>query len=273
MSTDKEFLKNARPLAESLLDHATTAGASYGITDAKVVIAANDRVENSVEKGQVTKTVAGKTYNVSVTLFAGDRTLSFSKNTLDEQALKDAMTENMKVIHLVPENAGKRLLDPAKVFKGAEKDLDLFDKNPPTQAEMIDYAKEVERSAMAQEGVKASRSVSVTKSEDHLLILATNGLDIEESRTSYAAGAAVIAGNAREMQIGGEYSIARHFNDMAKPKELGMLAGQDAVSKLDSTLPKTGEMPIVLDQSAAESFFASVYSAISGSSLHRGIDS
>ncbi len=35
-------------------------------------------------------------------------------------------------------------------------------------------------------------------------------------------------------------------------------------------LPATGEMPIVLDNSAAESFFSSVYSAIGGTALYRG---
>ncbi len=73
---------------------------------------------------------------------------------------------------------------------------------------MIQYAKDVETAAMAQEGVKATRSVSITKSEDHLLILATNGLDIEESRTMYSAGASVIAAGKNEMQISGEYSMA-----------------------------------------------------------------
>ncbi len=270
MSTDKKFLEDARPLGELLLDYAVTAGAAYGITDARIVISAADRTENSIEKGQVTKTVAGKTYNVGVTLFAGDRTLSFSKNTLDETALQAAMLDNMKAIHLVPENKGKRLLEPAKVFKGVEKDLDLFDKTPPSTKEMIDYAKEVEVAAMAQPGVKATRSVSVTKSEDHLLILATNGLDIEESRTMYSAGASVIAAGNNEMQISGEYSMARHFNDMAKASVLGAQAGQNAISKLGAVLPATGEMPIVLDNSAAESFFSSVYSAIGGTALYRG---
>lgn len=270
MSTDKEFIKAARPLAEALLEYATAQGAAHGITDARIVISANDKIENSVEGGKVVKAVAGKTYNVGITLFAGDRTLSFSKNTLDEASLKAAMQENMQVIHLVPENKGKALLEKSKVFKGAEKDLDLYDKNPPTTAEMIDYAKEIEKAAMAQKGVKASRSVSVTRSEDHLLILATNGLDISESRTVYSAGASVVAQGTNEMQISGEYSLARHFNDMAKPQVLGKEAGQNAVSKLGAVLPATGDMPIVLDNNAAESFFGSVYSAISGTAIHRG---
>lgn len=269
-TSEQEFLSTAGPLADSLLDYARTAGQPYGITDARIVISGADKVENSVEKGEVTRAVAGKTYNVGITLYAGDRVLSLSKNTLDEKALKDAMLENMKVIHIVPENKAKRLLAADKVFTGAKKDLDLFDAHPPTTEELVQYAKDVEAAALAQPGVKTTRSVSVTKNENHVLIRATNGQDQHESRTIYSAGASVIAANGKEMQIDGERSIARHFNDMAKPKQLGKEAGLNAVSKLDSSLPDTGEMTIVLDNSAAEAFFSSVYSSINGTAIARG---
>ena len=270
MTAEQEFSAKYRPLAQGLLDHALEEGKKYGITDARISVSASDRIENSVEKGDVTKTVAGKTYNVGITLYAGDKIISFAKNTLDEKTLKAAMDENMKVIHLVPANAARRLLESAKVFKGEKNDLDMADSNPPTHAQLVQYAQDVEKAAMAQPGVKATRSVSISKSADHLLILASNGLDIEEHRTHYSAGASVIAADKNGMQISGESSSARHFNDMAKPDVLGAEAGQRAISKLSPTLPATGEMPIVLDHNAAESFFSSVYSAISGTALHRG---
>lgn len=270
MTTEKEFLATMKPFAQSLLDYAMTEGKNHGITDARIYVSASDRLENSVEKGQVTKTVSGKTYNVGITLYAGDRTVTLTKNTIDEQRLKDAMLENMKIISLVPANADKKMLEAEKVFKGAKQDLDLFDHNPPTTAQLIQYAKDVEKAAMAQEGVKATRSVSVTRVEDHFLIVASNGLEVNDSRTMYAAGASVIAADKSGMQISGESSMARHFSDMAKPDVLGAEAGQKAISKLGGILPATGDMPIVLDNSAAESFFSSVYSAIGGTALHRG---
>lgn len=267
--SEAEFLKDARPLAESLIDYAMS-GTAYGITDAKVFIAASDKQEYSIEKGEIARSVSGASYSVSITLYAGDRTLSFTRNTLDEKELQDAMLKNMKAIGVVPPNPNKRLLEEDKLFKGPEPDLDLFDKKPPTDADLIAYAKEVEAEAMAQKGVKGARSVSITRLDSHFLVLATNGLDRHESKTRYSAGAIVIAEDQNGMQNGGEGSTARHFNDMAKPKELGKMAGQDAVSKLSATLPVTGQMPIVLDNDAAEAFFSSVYDAIDGTALYRG---
>ncbi|MCE9508589.1 MAG: TldD/PmbA family protein [Alphaproteobacteria bacterium] len=269
-NAEKDFLKEARPLAQNLIAYARTAGAAYGITDARVSISVSERQENAVEKGEVSKSVSGLSSQVSVVLYAGDRVLSFAKNTLDETALCDAMMKNMQVIHLVPPNKDKRLLEAGKVYKGPQADFDLYDKNPPTQAQMIDYAKRVEAAALAQPGIKGTRAVSIVKGEGHSLTLATNGLDLCESSTRYTASANVIAEDKNGMQIDGDASVARHFSDMAAPEEVGKTAAKEALAKLSPALPATGAMPIVLSPDAAESFFSSVYSAIRGTAVHRG---
>src|SRR3990172_3830125 len=250
-NSEKDFLKEARPLAESLIAYAMTAGKPFGISDVKIAISAS-------------------TCQVSVTIYAGDRTLSFTRNTLDQSTLCAAVLQNMQVIHMVPENKDKRLLEANKVFKGPRADLDLHDKKQPEQKDLIAYIRQVEAAALAQPGVKGTRSVSITKSNSHFLILATNGLDRHESSTGYQASANVIAEDASGMQIDGDYSAARHFSDMSNPVELGKSAGQGAVKKLGGTLPLTGKMPIVLNHDAAESFFANVYAAIRGTHVHRG---
>lgn len=267
--TEAEFLKDARPLAENLIDYAMS-GKAYGITDAKVMISANDKQEISVEKGEIAKSVSGVSYSVTVTLFAGDRTLTFTRNTLDADDLREAMLKNMKAIGVVPPNPNKRLLEKEKVFKGDLADLDLSEKNPPSTEDLFAYAKKVEAAALAQPGVKGTRSVGITQQGSHFLVLATNGLDHHEGKTRYSASAGVVAEDANGMQIDGDSSTARHFNDMAKPDVLGRNSGLAAVSKLSPTLPKTGSMPIVLDNDAAEAFFSSVYSAIDGTALNRG---
>ena len=267
--TEAEFLKEARPLAENLVDYAKNSTA-YGITDAKVTISANDNHNISVENGGIAKSVSGVSYSVSVTLYAGDRTLSFSRNTMDAQELRDAMLKNMQVLSIVPPNPNKRLLEPEKVFKGSPADLDLFDKNPPTNEQLFEYAKEVEKAALAEKGVKGTRSVGVAATTSHMLVLATNGLDHHESRTRYSASASVVAEDASGMQIDGDGSVARHFNDMAKPAGLGKDSARAALSKLGAELPNTGTMPIVLSQDAAEDFFSHVYDAIDGTALNRG---
>ncbi len=265
-----DFLKAARPLAETLIAYAKSAGAAYGITDAKVSVSSSDRQENAVEKGEVVKSVSGASWNVSVVLYAGDRVMAFTCNTLDADTLKESMLRNMQVIHLVPPNKGKRLLETDKVFKGPSADFDLYDQNPPTAAQLIAYVKALEKAAMEVPGIKAARSVSLTAGKSHSLVLATNGLDRAESMTTYSAGASVVAEDQNGMEIDGDASFARHFADMVDPVALGKSAAQEALCKLSSTLPATGHVPVVLSPEAAADFFSSVLSAVSGTAVYRG---
>lgn len=268
--SQKDFIAEARPLAEDIIAYAMTAGKQYGITDAQVSIATNDKQTNSVENGNVTSVSSGKSFGIGVSLFAGDKVLSFSKNNLDKKAILEAVEENMKVISMVPENPSARLLESSLVHKGALPDLDLYDAQRPDQDTMIDYAKKAEAAAMAEPGIKATRSASITANDIHAFTLATNGHDFYERGTSYqAAVQAVAADQDGNMQIDYDYSIACHFSDMADPARLGVNAARNAKGKLNATFPQTGEMTIVLSPAAASSFFSLVYAAIDGSSVYK----
>ena len=267
---EKEFLDMARPLAEALIDYAQTAGKKFGITDARVTVSATDSQKNAVENGQVSQVISGLKGRVAVTLFAGDRKLSFGKDTLDKEALRAAMQQNMQVIHIVPENADGRLLEKEKVYKGPLADLDLYDESEPGQQALVAYAKEVEAAALAQPNVKTTRSTSVSKNNGHVLILATNGVDYHESKTLYTAVTQVVAADSSGMQLGSGVSVARHFSDMSRPQEVGERAGKEAAAMLGAIVPTTGTMPIVLDQDAAEDFFSAVFEAIDGTEIFRG---
>ncbi len=267
--TNNDFENKARPLAEKLIDYAKTNGEAYNITDVRISIYSSAEQENSIENGEVSESVSGTSWNVSVTLFSGGRSLTFQKNTLDEDMLCKAIDQNMKIIHIVPENDDKRLLESEKVYKGATVDLDLYDNNPPTQEELIDYAKKMEAAAFAESGVKTARESSISQTNSHNLMMSTNGLDYQGSRTMYQASISAIAEDDEGMQSDYDYSIARHFSDMAAPEEVGCNAGQNAVAQLNSSLPESKEISIILSQEAAQTFFSSVFSAIDGTEVHR----
>jgi PmbA protein len=267
--SQKDFEQKARPLAQSLLDYGLKEGSKYGITDVAVSVVASDNLKNSVEKGDVTAVVLGEAFAVSVNLYAGDKLLSFGKNTLDKDVLKETMLDNMKVIHLVPSNPHNGLLESSKLYKGTPQDLDLLDPSPASQQDLIDYAKTIEAEALKQPNVKTTRSTSASRNVGHQLMLATNGLDRLTSKSMHLASSEVIAEDNSGMQVDYDYSYARHFSDMADPKEVGKNAGQNAAAKLSPTLPKTGKMPVILSQDAAEVFFGSVLSAIDGTAVYR----
>lgn len=271
MKTKQEFLSEARPLAKTLLEFARTEGKKYGITDARISVSAGSSDEKSVEKGVVSESTGGTSYMVGVTLYAGDKRMAFSNNSLDVARLKAAMLENMQAIDLVPGNATAGLLDAKDVFKGPVEDLDQADETPPDADTLLDYARKAEAAALAQDGIKGTRSAGISANSSHSLVLATNGQDQYDGGTYYQAVVQAVAEHTDgTMEIDYDFSVARHFNDMSDPVELGERAARNAVAKLGSVLPETAEMPVVLSPEAAQSFFSSVFQSIKGTALHRG---
>ena len=268
-NTKQEFLNEVKPLVQSLLDYATNDGAQFNITDAKVTVSLSDQVEFEIEKGKVSTSSSGKSCGVGVSLYSGDRFLSFSLNTLDEALLKEAMLENMKAIKLAPENPSKALPDPSLIYKGPDYDLDSYDDTPVNEGQLVQYAIDMEQEALSVPGIKGTRSVSVSKSMSHLYTKATNGLEIYDNGTGYQAHGQIVAADANGMEIDHEGSMATHFSDMACPKVTGRMAAENALSRLSSSLPKTGSMPIILSPAAAATLIGSVFQAIDGTSIYQ----
>lgn len=268
-NSKQEFLTQVKPLVQSLLDYAMNDGAPYNITDAKVSVSLSDEVELEIEKGKVSTSSSGKSCNVDVKLYSGDRSLDFSLNTMDEAQLKAAMLENMKAIKLVPESPHNALIDPALIYQGPDYDLDKFDDSSVDENTLVKYAIEMEQEALSVPGIKGTRSVGVSKGSSHLYTKATNGLEIYKDGTGYQAFGQIVAEDANGMEIDYEASVANHFSDMACPKLTGRMAAENALARLSSSLPKTGKMPIVLSQSAASTLISSVFAAIDGTSIYQ----
>jgi PmbA protein len=268
--TDKEitFQTDIIPLAERLLAYAMQEGQAYGITDAKISVALKESKKAEIEHGQISQVVSGTQQGVVVLLFAGDRTYSFSKNTLDEPRLQAAILESMELMAVVPENADNRLLEPEKIYTGPSIDFDTRDPNPPALSQMIDYARQMEVAALAQPGVKATQAAAISFSDVQGYTVATNGLRYNESGTGFSAYIGVVAEDANGMQVHYEGSSAPHFSDMADPQKVGEDAAHGAVAQLGAVLPATGhDVSIILSPDAAEEFFSTVYTAIDGGNV------
>lgn len=266
----KEFVEEARPLVRQIIDYAMgDEGQKNGITDVQVEIVSTHKHKISVEEGEVSEINAGQSSAVGVRLYAGDRSLSFSQNTLAFDDIKRAVDENMKVIHLVPENPDIRLLEPDKLYKGKPVDLDLYEEAEISPDRWAAYTKAMNDAALAVPQVKATRRTSLTRSFHHEFIMATNGLEVAQSESSYLALVSAVAEDQNGMQTESEVEIARYFSDLSRPEIVGETAARRAVAKLSPSLPSAGKTSIILSHEAAEAFFKVVYDALAGDEIYR----
>lgn len=264
-----DFENEGFPLAQKIIDYALQNGKAAGVTDVRVNIGLTEKSSYTIDHGNLVKVVSGGGRGVGVALYAGDRKFAFSKNTMDETALLDAVRQSIGVIGVAPESPHTRLLEPALVYKGAPVDLDFVDQAPPDRAALVAYLKDFEAGVYSLAGIKTARGIKISATTEESLSLATNGLRKYLRETSYSASAEVVAEDASGMQAGGEHSFARHFADMAAPHDLGVAAAKDALSRLGAVVPPTMEnASIILSPDAAAEFVDTVFQAIDGGAVY-----
>lgn len=272
MSIQHQTLEQqARPLAEELIAYALRNGKKHGVTDVEITISKSDNLELAVEKRVLVDSQSGIEQGINITLFAGARSISFSTNSFDKDALKQSIDENAKVLRYVPENPYGVLLDSADVYHGSVPDLDLFDGTDVDVKDMVQYATDIEIAALAQPEVKGTRSTSFKRTLSEDFVMATNGVVLFIRGTSYSASIEAIAERDGKMQADGEYARVVHFSDLPEPELIGESAAATVIARLGSTTPKTmKDVPVVLDRNAASRYFSILYNAMDGENVYKG---
>ncbi|HYP14609.1 MAG TPA: metallopeptidase TldD-related protein, partial [Bryobacteraceae bacterium] len=66
------------------------------------------------------------------------------------------------------------------------------------------------------------------------------------------------------------YSIARGFEGLEKPEDIGRKAAQRALRRLGARKVPTQKVPVIFDQRTARSLVDNIFDAVSGDSVYRG---
>ena len=83
--------------------------------------------------------------------------------------------------------------------------------------------------------------------------------------TGHSCSAGVIAGEGAAMQRDSAWHGARHLEDLDAAEEIGRLAGERAVARLNPSRPKAGRYPVLFDPRVAGSLLGHFAGAITGS--------
>ena len=95
-------------------------------------------------------------------------------------------------------------------------------------------------------------------------LAASNGLRAHYRRSSHRLGATVLAGSGTAMERDWEYRSATHGIDLPPPAEIGRIAGERTVRRLDPRKAATAAVPVVYDPRVASSLLRHLAGAISG---------
>ncbi|MCA1489506.1 TldD/PmbA family protein [Sinorhizobium alkalisoli] len=249
--------------AAELVDRARQAGADAA--DAVVVRGRSRSV--SVRLGKVEATESSESDEFSLRVFVGRRVASVSANPgfdlklLAERAVAMAMAS--------PEDPYASLADPDRLAKSYP-DLDLFDAREVSSEALTEAALAAEAAALSVSGVTNSSGAGASAGMGGLVLVTSHGFSGSYMATRFGRSVSAIAGEGTKMERDYDYDSRLYFSELRSPEDIGRVAGERAVARLNPRRVATAKnVPVVFDPRVARGFVGHLAGAINGASVAR----
>jgi len=148
-------------------------------------------------------------------------------------------------------------------------ELDLTDSAEPGPATLRELALAAEDAARAVPGVTNSEGAGASAGARSLALVTSHLFAGAYGGTSRQISATMIAGEGSGMQRDYAWRAAHHLADLPAAEEIGQLAGERAVARLEPGRVKSGPMPVVFDPRVGGTLIAHLVGAISGNAIAR----
>lgn len=246
----------------ALVDAAKKAGA-----DAADAVAVRGRSTSvSVRLGKVESTNSSEGDDVSLRVFVGKRVASVSATASSDPATLAERAVAMAKVS--PEDPYQGLADP-KLLAKTVRDLDLYDSTVVSPDELRESALAAEEAALAVPGVTNSGGSGASAGLGGLVLATSHGFVGHYVGSRFGRSASVIAGQGTGMERDYEYSSRPHFANLDSAEEIGRMAGERAVRRLNPRKAKTGPVDVVFDPRVARGIAGHLAGAINGASVAR----
>ncbi|MEA3263292.1 MAG: TldD/PmbA family protein [Pseudomonadota bacterium] len=255
----------AQERAAALIDLARQAGA-----DAADAIYSGSSSEGvQVRLGKLEDIERSESEHLDLRVFVGRRSASIGSSDLSDAALKELAARAVDMARAAPEDQYAGLAPGELLHRAALTDLDLEDSAEPSPQDLLARALAAEDAARAVAGVTNSEGGSASLARRVMALVTSHGFAGAYGGTSHGISAVVIAGEGDAMQRDYGYRTARHLGDLPAPEEIGQMAGDRAVARLNPGRLKSGPLPVVFDPRVGGSLIGHLTGAMSGNAIAR----
>jgi len=255
----------AQDRAAALIEFARKAGADAA--DAVYSGEASETVQ--VRLGALEDVERSESEHLSLRVFVGKGSASIGSSDLSDAALVELASRAVAMARLAPEDAYAGLAPEERLLRAELPELDLTDSAEPGPATLRELALAAEDAARAVPGVTNSEGAGASAGARSLALVTSHLFAGAYGGTSRQISATMIAGEGSGMQRDYAWRAAHHLADLPAAEEIGQLAGERAVARLEPGRVKSGPMPVVFDPRVGGTLIAHLVGAISGNAIAR----
>jgi PmbA protein len=258
-------LDEIKQMSEDVLKVAKLQGASAAEAELSLSIGQNV----SVRMGETENIEYNRDKGMSVTVYFGQQKGHASTSDLSPKALKDTVAAACNIAKYTAKDEFCGLAD-AKLMATDILDLDLHHPWNISVDEAIEIAKECEAAALhVDTRISNSEGASVSTGTGYFAYSNSHGFTGGYPSSRHGISCSVIAEADDNMQRDYWYSTARSATDLQVAVDIGRIAGERTVRRLNSRKIKTCQVPVLFEATLASGLISSLISAISGGSLYR----
>ena len=246
-----------------LVEAAKAAGADA----ADAVAVTGTSLSVSVRDGKIEGTDRSEGNDVTLRVFVGNKVASISSNANDEPAALAARAVQMAKV--TPEDPFAGLAEQDRLLKEIPQ-LDLLDPYEVSAQELSEKALAAEDAALAVEGVAKSGGAGASWGLSGIVLATSHGFVGAYQRSRSGFSMMAIAGDGTSMERDYEFDSRTYWGDLMSSEEVGRIAGERTVRRLNPQQVKTQKASVVYEPRAARSLLGHFSGAINGAAIARG---
>ena len=253
--------------AQDIVKRALDAGAS----DAECTIAEGDEFSTNVRMREVENLKEAGSRGAGLRILIGRKTGASYTSDLSAEGVARLVRSAIELADITTEDPHAGLPDPDE-FGSIGGDLKLYS---PGVAELdtglkIETARRAECAALDFDPrIANSDGASFDSYVGRHIFANSRGFTGEYRSTYCSLSASPVAREGESMERDYWFTIARGFEGLEEPENVGRTAARRALRRLNATKVETQKVPVVLEPRTARSLLENVFEAVHGMSIYR----
>ena len=261
MVKDQEYLEKK---ASYCLDLSKKLGAS----DTSVIV--NNSISETVNfrNKKLDESNRSDNLGVFITTYIGKKKSSISSSNLLNDNLNILIEKCIETTKNTPEDEFNSLPDKDLLAEEV-KDLNLYDDSHLENNGKIEYLKRLEDSSSNDKKIINTES-SFTENKSNFVLANSDGFCDGYKSSSFSASSVTVAKDGKSMERDYEYTSKCHLKDIKEAENLGKIAADHSIRKLNPKKIESEKINIIFDKRIAKGILNTFASAISSSVISRG---
>ena len=254
-----------RNIAQDMLAYAKQRGASA----ASAEISEGFGQAVTVRHGEVETIEYNRDKGLGITVYIGQQHGNASTSDFSPQAVRDTVDAALSIARYTAKDDCSGLPD-ADMLAHDWPDLDLYHPWDLPVDDAIELAKRCEQAALdADARIGNSEGATVNVHEGQFVHANSLGFIGGYPSSRHSLSCAVIAGADDAMERDYWYSVARDAGDLQDAQQVGRIAAERTVRRLNARQLDTMQVPVLFEAPIASSLLGHFTGAVSGGSLYR----